>query len=421
MAQNTRFDLSRGRRVVAALDIGTSKVCCAIAGIDGSGGMRLLGFGHQRSRGIKAGMMIDAGTAELAIRAAVGQAERMAGLTVETVHLSINCGRLRSQRFRARGATDAGIVTSADMKRVIGGGEAFAERDDRVLVQLETAGWQLDAAAGIPDPIGLAGRELAADLIAVTIDEAPLRNILTVLEHCYLSVRQLVPAPYASALAVTTEDERRVGVLVVDLGAGTTSMAGFVDGGLCLIDSIPVGASHITHDIGRALSVAPNEAERIKSLYGTLVSATSNDFEHVAYARVGAEAGPDMEPHHVSRAALRSIIAQRVDAALALAKDRLDAAGAGHMLAERVVLTGGGGQLAGLDTFWASQLGGSVRFGVPLPLTGMSTNLASPAFACVLGLLKDAAMPQLTPKGGARGLQSGRYLGWVRTLLKGQV
>jgi cell division protein FtsA len=255
--------LPRGAPIIAALDIGTSKVVCLIATGEKGGRTRLLGIGHQRSGGIKAGMVIDPDAAEQATRAAVGQAERMAGVTMEQVSVAVACGRLKSQRFAARVSTESGFVGDGDVARALSGGEAFAARGGRTLVQFHNEAWHVDGAEGVSDPRGMAGSELSADLVAVTADDGPLQNLLAVVERCYLEPHQLAATPYASAMAVSTEEERQLGVLVIDIGAGVTSIAAFAGGRLAMAEVLPVGAQLVTFDIARRLGTPVTEAERI--------------------------------------------------------------------------------------------------------------------------------------------------------------
>jgi cell division protein FtsA len=369
--------------VLGVLDIGTSKVCCVIAVMD-DGVPSLLGVGHQRSRGVKSGMIVDADEAERAVRAAVGRAEVMAGVSLDKVVLAVACGRMRSESFTARAALAGEVVRAHDMSRILGGGEAYLERSGRTVVQLMRSLWRLDSASGIPDPRGLAGRDLAVDLTAVTADDGPVRNMLGIIERSHMVAERLVAAPYASALAVSTEDERRLGGLFVDLGAGLTSIAVFADGRLIHIDSVPVGGNHVTYDLAYALATSVQEAERIKTLHGTLVEASSNDGEVFAYPVVGEDEGA---MHQTSKAFVQSIIKPRIDRLIDLVLERLIAAGLDQANIRRVVLTGGASQLLGLDQAWSDRFGCMVRIGRPPPIRQMSGAMCNPAFATAMGLM----------------------------------
>jgi cell division protein FtsA len=404
--------LPRRAPIIAALDVGTSKVVCLIATGDERGGTRLLGIGHQRSRGVKAGMVIDADAAEQSVRAAVGQAERMAGVTMEQVSLAVSCGRLKSQRFVARAPTETGFAGDADVARVLEGGESYATRGARTLVQFHTAAWHLDGAEGVADPRGMAGAELTADLVAVTADDGPLQTVLGVVERCYLEPHQLAATPFASAMAVTTADERHLGVHVIDIGAGVTSMAAFLGGELVFAEVIPVGAHLITFDIARRLVTSVTEAERIKTLYGTLLPALSNEHETLSFPVTGGEEGVT---GRVSRAELRAIIQPRVAGIATLVRERLEAARLDRAALERVVLTGGGAQLEGIDGYWAEARGATVRIGKPGAIEGVSPEMLGPAFATVSGLVGDALQQHYVARAGsgARGWRGSGYVSWI--------
>lgn len=410
------FDRRSGHsRTIAALDVGTAKVTCVIARPDGAGGLALAGIGQHRSQGIKSGLVTDAEEAVRAARSAIAQAERMAGVTVDEIRLSVAAGRISTVRFVARGKPEAPTVRQADLDRILAGGQAYIRRGGRTLVQLAQADWHLDGAAAVRDPVGMAGHELALHLTAVTADEGPVRNLISVAEKCHVTVSELMAAPVASAMAVTSEEEREVGVLVLDIGAGTTTLALFQDGCLEQAEAIPVGGNHVTFDIARALATSVAEAERIKTLYGTLVKASSDDADIFSYPVMGEE-----EPVFCqsSKARLAQVIEPRIFALLDLVEERLAAGPLGGDPVGAVVLTGGSSQLIGVETAWTRRFGGHVRVGRPRPLDKMAAGMCSPALSTVLGLATSSGAGE--ERGGiwlGEGSQAG-YLGrvqrWIR-------
>ena len=379
----------RNARPVGVLDIGTSKTCCLI-GRTGPVGVELMGIGHQRSAGLKSGMVTAPDDAEQSVRAAVAQAERMAGIGIDEVVLAVSCGRLRAQTFTARAPVGPQAVREADIARILGAGESYLERSGRAVVHLMRSDWRLDGAGEIADPRGLAGRELAVDLTAVTADEGPTRNLVHVVERGHLAVTQLIAAPFASALAVATEEELQVGALVIDIGAGLTSFAVFADGRLVHLDSVPVGGQLVTFDVARALVAPVAEAERIKTLYGTLIKAASNDGEVFAYAIAGEDEGVQ---HQTSKAFVHSVIEPRMAGILDLVVERLHETGFDAGSFRRVVLTGGASQLIGLEQAWGERLQTAVRIGRPRGIGRMPQSMCSPAFSTVIGLMTAAARP----------------------------
>jgi cell division protein FtsA len=413
-----------GPAVLGLLDIGTHKVCCIIAAAerglgDGSGALssyRVAGIGHQRSRGVKAGIITDLNEAERAVRAAVAQAETMAGLQLEEVVVSISCGRLRSSHFCAHCDIASGTVRTGDIQRLMNAARAYPERDGRTVLYLDRLAYRLDGDAGVLDPRGMTCRRLSADLHAVTADDAPLRNLMLLIERCFLGVAAAIPAPLAAALAVTDTEERRLGVTCLDIGAGMTNISVFSEGQFLYADGLPVGGNHLSFDIARELRTPLAEAERIKALYGTVVAAGSDEHETITYPLMGED-----EPtlHHTTKARLRSILQPRVENLLLLASQKLQRSGIASHAGERMVLTGGTSQLVGIAEFAANVLNRPVRVGRPQVPSRFPSSLSNPAFSTAIGLLVAAREmgPFWTPSSGVEEPQVG-YVGrigqWLR-------
>lgn len=384
---------AKNTEIVGLLDIGTSKVACLIAALEPGGPgesrkARVLGIGHLRSRGLKAGVITDLSEAEGVVRAAIAQAERMAHLTLDEVFVSVSCGRLQSSNFAASVDVEGGVVRADDIERLMTGGHSWAERDGRTLIHLNRIGFRVDGATSSRDPRGMAAGRLSADLHTVAADEAPVRNLMLVVERCYLSVRALIATPYASALAATSEEERRLGVTCIDIGGGTATVAAFADGHFIHAATIAVGGHNLTLDIAQALQTPLAEAERIKTLYGTMIVAQSDEHEAFSYALAGEEEGARGQ---TTKAHLAGIIRPRMANILALVRERLDQSGVAAYAGERVVLTGGASGLVGLGEFAANTLGRPVRVSKPQASAGLPQGVCSPSFSTVAGLLAVAA------------------------------
>ncbi|HRN88240.1 cell division protein FtsA [Hyphomicrobium sp.] len=393
MSRERRWGSGTPKHIKGVLDIGTSKVACLIASVVDAGEsddapasprMRILGVGHQRAEGIKGGVVIDLDRAEQAVRAAVAQAERMAGVELTEVHLSVSCGRLKSHNFAARAEIAGGVVREADLGRMLDAGRTFAEQGGRSLVDMNEVALRIDGVPGARDPRGLAAREIAIDLHAVTADEAPLRNLLMVVRRCYLEVASLVAAPYASALAVTSEDERRLGVTAIDIGAGATSFAMFAEDRFVHAGAAPLGGAQITFDIARSLHTPLAEAERIKALYGTVIGAPSDERDVFFYPAAGEE---DAVTHQRTRAELVDVVRPRVKAIVDHIRERLESCELSALAGRALVLTGGTSQMTGLADFAAAELGRPVRVARPQVVSGLPPALSSSAFSTVVGLL----------------------------------
>ena len=312
---------SKRQRIVTALDIGTSKICCLIAKttpapdwFEGKGDalqFEVLGFDHTRAEGLKAGMIAHLDSAEACMRSAVDAAERMAGVTVEDVHVSVTCGRLKSESLSASIALPSGTVREDDVMRLLAGGRQYAGRDKRSVLHTLPLSYHLDDNGGISEPQGMCGERLSVDLHTVTADEVAMRNVMLCVERCHLGVASLVAAPYASALSVMTPDEAKLGVACIDFGAGTTTLSVFVDGHFIHADAIALGGNGITTDIARTLSAPLDYAERLKTLHGSAFATLSDEREIITYPAVTGMPQPSL--NQITKAQLAVIIRPRIE------------------------------------------------------------------------------------------------------------
>ncbi|MCE1236823.1 MAG: cell division protein FtsA [Hyphomicrobiales bacterium] len=385
---------TRRATVVSVLDVGSTKVTCLIAKLTPRAvdkvlpgrthDMTVLGYGMQRSRGMKSGMVVNLDEAEQSIRLAVDAAERMAGLTIESLILNITAGRLHSEVYRAHVDVATQAVDEADIQRVLAAGASHSLTDDRTLIHSLPIGYALDGARGIKDPVGMLGEKLAVDMHVVGAECAPVRNLELAVNRCHLEVETIVATPYASGLATLVDDEADLGVACVDMGGGTTSMAVFADGAFCHVDAIAIGGHHVTMDIAQGLSTRLADAERIKTLHGSALATSSDDHEVIGVSSVGAERHDIV---NVPRGALTRIIRPRVEEILELVRDRLANSGFAGRVGKRVVLTGGASQLTGVVEVARRILGRNVRLGRPLGIAGLPQAAKGAAFAAAVGLL----------------------------------
>lgn len=398
--------------VVGLLDVGTAKtVCVIVAAAATSGRPRVLGFGVRPTRGLKAGVVVEMDGVEQAVRGAVADAERGAEVRVSDVVLSVACGRLKAHSFSADADLPRQVVGESDLERLQQAGRAFAQREGRTVLDLRVLGYRLDGAGCPRDPHGRQGRSLSADVMAITADEAPLRNLTHVLDRAGLAVRSLVPAPLASGLAATHAEDRRLGVLCVDMGAGTTQLAMFAEGHLLACDVIPVGGNHLTFDIARALSVPVAEAERIKLLYGTLAGGTHPADDSVACAQAGSTGQlAEVEGLQAAAGQIRQLVEARIANLLGHIGERIERSAVPRCARRLIVLTGGGSQVPGLVEATTRAFATPVHAARPEQPEGWPDEFATPAYATVVGmsLLPAGLGASLTQVPGARG--SGGYL-----------
>jgi cell division protein FtsA len=381
--------------VAAALDVGSSKIVCLIARLRPhapqqvlqrrSHSIEVIGFGHTFARGTKAGTVVNLAQAEEAIRQAVDAAERMAGVEIASVVLSVSSGRLASELFAAEVDIIGSAVAESDVARVLAAGSRHSLRDGRAVLHSLPVGYSLDGVSGIRDPRGMLGRHFGVDMHVATTDIAAARNLMLAVERCHLEVEAMVASPYVAGHAVLADDEADLGAAVIDMGAGTTTIAAFQAGRLIHVDGFALGGHHVTMDLARGLNARIADAERIKTLYGTVLSGGSDERDMITV--------PPLNEHEreqaqfVSRATLVTIIKPRVEEILEMVRDRLAASPIAADRRSHVVITGGASQLDGLPELATRMLGRPVRLGRPLGIAGAPEAAKGPAFAVAAGLL----------------------------------
>ncbi len=383
----------RRSALVAALDVGTAKIVCLIARLAPrppqevlrrrSHAIEVLGIGHVRSAGIKAGAVVDIDAAEGAIRYAVDTAERAAKVRIESVLLSVTAGRIASEHYAATVPLPNGRAGDSEIERVLAAGSRHSARDERVVLHSLPIGYVLDETHAVRDPRGMIGSQLGVDMHFVTTDAAPARNLMFAVEHSHLAVGAMAAAAYVGGLSVLADDEADLGAAVIDMGAGTTTIAVFSGGRLMHADGFALGGQHITMDLARGLPTSLSEAERIKTLYGSALAGPSDDRDVITLSPVGEGDAPAVVP----RAMLTRIIKPRVEEILEMVRDRLNASSFARDARARVVLTGGACQLTGMADLAARVLGRQVRVGRPLGVSGLPDTAKSPSFAAATGLL----------------------------------
>ncbi|MBT3307794.1 MAG: cell division protein FtsA, partial [Alphaproteobacteria bacterium] len=256
---------------------------------------------------------------------------------------------------------------------------------ERELVHTIPVGYSVDGNRGVRDPRGMFGERLGVNMHVVTALSGPVRNLETSVQRCHLEVQDKVVSSYASALSTLVEDETQLGVTCIDMGGGTTSIAVYFDGELVHTDIIPVGGCHVTNDIARGLSTPLDQAERMKTLYGSVLASSSDDREIIKAPLVGEAKGA--EANNIPRSMLIGIIRPRIEETMEMVRDNLAEAGFDKVAGQRVVLTGGASQLTGVRELCATILDKQVRMGRPRAIDGMAEAIAGPAFSTPVGLL----------------------------------
>ena len=385
----------RRSALVAGLDIGTSKIVCIIARLKPqtpqealrrrTHGIEILGIGHTEARGIKAGAVVNLAEAEEAMRHAIDLAERDASVQLESVVVSVSSGRLMSELYAVNVNIAGSSVTDDDIARVLAAGSQHSSRPGRVVLHSLPIGYTLDGVRDVGEPRGMLAREFGVDMHVVTADVAAVRNLMLTVERCHLSVETMVAAPYVAGLSVLADDEAELGAALVDMGAGTTTVAVFSAGRFVHCDGFALGGNHVTMDLARGLNARISDAERIKTFYGSVLAGGSDARDMIAVPPVGDD---DREPpKFVSRAGLMRVIKPRVEEILEMVRDRLATSPFAAEPRARVILTGGASQLTGVAELAAGILGRPVRIGRPLGISGLPEAAKGPAFGVAAGLL----------------------------------
>jgi cell division protein FtsA len=419
-----RKSLTRTRhRPIAALDVGCSKVCCFIARFDGNGLPHVIGIGQQASRGIKGGAVVDMAAVEMTILNAVHAAEQMAGHTVDRAIVSLSGGHPASSSVGIEVAINGHEIGDADLRRAFAygqdaQGESAWAGNGRQLIHSIPTGYNIDGHRGIRDPRGMYGDQLGVDIHIVTAASSAVRNLTTCVQRCHLDVAGFVVAPYAAGLSALVEDEKDLGVTVIDMGGGTTTIAVFYEGNVIYTDVVPVGGMHVTSDIARGLSTPLAHAERMKTLFGHAMPVSADEREMIDVPQVGED--EPSQTRQVPRSLLVGIVQPRLEETFELVRSHLEASGFAKIAGRRVVLTGGASQLAGLPDLAALILDKQVRIGRPVHIRGLAEATAGPAYATGAGLLvyaslAEAAQPmRAQPQDGEPGGLAGRFGQWFR-------
>lgn len=380
--------------VIAAIDIGSAKTACFIAHvIDDNGTAEIIGIGHVASKGVKSGVIVDIKSTHQSVKQAVHGAETMAakvmkGYPLRDVVMSVPSVYTVSSRSSAAIKIMGHAIAEQDVHRALLRLEEEEQDNGDVIIHSIPTAYNADGHGGVENPIGLHAQSLRVDMHCVKAGEASLKNVISCAENSHLDVDCLCIAPYAAGLSALIDDEKEMGCLVIDMGAGVTSYAVFYQGAMIHSGAIPVGGWHVTNDLAAGLNTSFNDAERIKTLYGSCASAMSDSNEMIDVPILGEDSGG--EDHHVPRATLVNIIRPRIEEIFELIRGDVDVSGMDAYTGGRAVLTGGGVQLPGVRDMASLMLNKQVRIGRPLGIPGLAEATEGPEFAATAGLIKYA-------------------------------
>ena len=373
-------------RVIAGLDIGSAKTTVVIAeamgDLDRQTTLKILGVGQARTTGLRRGIVADIEETTRSIKKAIEDAERMAGTKIESIYAGIAGEHVRAMTSTGIVAVNGDEISRADVARANDVARAQPIPGDRELLHAIPQEYTVDKNQGIRDPIGMIGTRLETEMYLVTIGSSPAMNLRKSVERAGYRVKELVLEPLASALAVLTEDEKELGVALVEMGAGTADSAIFHEGKIRHLATVNYGGSNVTSDLVHGIGVTQADAERLKERYGCAYEPLVNPDDIVELPSTVAQG-----ERHIPREVLAHIIHQRIDEIFALIHAEIQRAGYANRLSGGIVVTGGAAAMQGVSELATDVFGTGVRIGVPTEhIGGLSDAVEAPRFSTVVGL-----------------------------------
>jgi cell division protein FtsA len=391
---------ARVEKLISAIDIGSSKVSALIAGQTDSGELLVLGTGQRESRGVTRGCIADIEQAELSVRHAVEQAERIAGTNIDRVWVGMSSGGLDSLLAPVEIELGGDRITQDDIDQLLQAGRANIQTGGKMPLHIQPTLYSLDGVGGVVNPLGLHADRLGVDIHVVLADQSPVRNIDMTARAAHLDVESVVVAPIATGMACLTAEERDLGVALVEFGASITNVSVFIGGMLVGLETIQKGASDITADIASTFGIRLAQAERLKCFHG---SALTSPRDHQEILDVGPDEHGNEAPTHaprITKAQLNAVVCQRVDGIVSDIGRALKELGFSGPSSHQIVLTGGGAELKGIAEHMQGALGRTVRIGKPTGLSGMPEAHGGPAFSTLVGLVLYAASERVDLNSG---------------------
>jgi cell division protein FtsA len=382
--------------MIVGLDIGTSKVVAIVGSITDSGELEIVGIGSHPSRGMKKGVVVNIESTVQSIQRAIEEAELMAGCQIHSVYAGIAGSHIRSLNSHGIVAVRDREVYPLDLERVIDAAQAVAIPADQKVLHVLPQEYILDSQEGIKEPLGMSGVRLEAKVHLVTCAVNAAQNIEKCIRRCGLEVEDIILEQLASSYAVLTDDERELGVCLVDIGGGTTDIAIFTEGAIRHTGVIPIAGDQVTNDIAMALRTPTQFAEEIKIKYACALTQLARADETIKVPSVG-----DRPPRDLSRQALAEVVEPRYDELFTLVQAELRRSGYEDMIAAGIVLTGGTSRMEGVVELAEEIFHTPVRIGVPLDVLGLNDIVRNPIYSTGVGLLHYGLKHHAG--GGARG------------------
>jgi cell division protein FtsA len=368
--------------MIVGLDIGTSKVVAIVGDLKPDGTLSIVGIGSHRSRGLKKGTVVNIESTVESIQRAVEEAELMAGCRIHSVYAGIAGSHIRSMNSHGIVAIRDREVTRADIDRVIDAAQAVAIPADQRVLHILPQEYIIDSQEGVKEPLGMSGVRLEAKVHLVTCAINAVQNIEKCIKRCGLQVEEIILEQLASSYAVLTDDEKELGVCMVDIGGGTTDIAVFTEGAIRHTGVIPIAGDQVTNDIAMALRTPTDNADEIKIKYACALTQLASPGEMIKVPGVG-----DRPARELSRQALAEVVEPRYDELFTLVKAELQRSGYENLMAAGIVLTGGTSKMEGVIELAEEIFHMPVRLGMPQGVRGLADIVRNPIYSTGVGLL----------------------------------
>ncbi|MDF1767020.1 MAG: cell division protein FtsA [Gammaproteobacteria bacterium] len=401
--------------MIVGLDIGTSKVVAIVGEIIDDGSLNIVGIGSHRSRGLKKGTVVNIESTVESIQHAIAEAEMMAGCQIHSVYAGIAGSHIRSMNSHGIVAIRDGEVERADIERVIDAAQAVAIPADQKVLHILPQEYLIDAQEGVKEPLGMSGVRLEAKVHLVTCAINAAQNIEKCIRRCNLEVDEIILEQLASAYSVLTEDEKELGVCLVDIGGGTSDIAIFTEGSIRHTGVIPIAGDQVTNDIAMALRTPTDDADEIKKKYACALTQLATGADSIKVPSVG-----DRPPRELSRQALAEVVEPRYVELFTLIQQELKRSGFEHLLAAGIVLTGGTSKMEGVVDLAEEIFHAPVRIGAPHNVAGLADIVRNPVYSTGVGLLL-YGLKQFQERGGivAKGEPQINLVGRVKSWFQG--
>ena len=384
--------------MIVGLDIGTSKVVAIVGEVDGDGNITIVGIGRHKSRGLKKGTVVNIESTVQSIQRAVEEAELMAGCQIHSVYTGIAGSHIRSMNSHGIVAIRDKEVYQADVDRVIDAAQAVAIPADQKVLHILPQEYIIDSQEGIKDPLGMSGVRLEAKVHLVTCATNAAQNIEKCIKRCGLETDEIILEQVASSYSVLTEDEKELGVCMIDTGGGTTDIAIFTEGAIRHTGVIPIAGDQVTNDIAMALRTPTDNAEELKIRYACALAQLASADELIKVPSVG-----DRPARDLSRQALANVVEPRYDELFNLVLAEIRRSGYEDMLAAGLVFTGGTSQMEGVVELAEEIFHMPVRIGMPYQVSGLTDIVNNPVYATGVGLLVYGVQQMQEREGGVHG------------------